>query len=345
MTENRLLCRRDVLRWAGGSLALAAISAPMISRAWSQGAAAKSPIDIVMTSGVSGLVLHEMAKTAGYFDDFGLAPKVLQVSDGTKATAALIGRSSEICMWSGFNQLTPAIERGGKLKILAGALNVPSLCIYSKRNEIRTVKDLAGKSVGIGPSGGVLHQMVILLLRKAGVSPASVTFRNVGNITDIFKAVVAGTVDAGPSDVDVFDQQEKYKVHALTDGLLWEQIKEYTNQGTYASDSVIATKRDVLVRVLAAYAKVYRFVSGSDSKEAFVSARAIVTGKDERTEALSQWNWIQRAQPYATDLVLSSVRINLVQQLNVDLGVQTKVLPFEQVADMSLARDAVKLLG
>src|SRR5947209_4006969 len=97
--------------------------------AWS---ATKAPV--VMTGGVSGLVLHEMGLAEGYFKQFDLEPELLIVSDGTKATAALIGGASDICMWSGFNQLTPAIEKGATLKILAGALNIPSLAIYSKKD-------------------------------------------------------------------------------------------------------------------------------------------------------------------------------------------------------------------
>ena len=86
-------------------------------------------------------------------------------------------------------------------------------------------------------------QTVVLLLRKAGVNSTDVTFRNVGSNADIFKAVVSKTVDAGLSDVDVFDQQARYGVHALPDGLLWKQIPEYTNQASYASDSAIAGAR------------------------------------------------------------------------------------------------------
>jgi hypothetical protein len=46
----------------------------------------------------------------------------------------------------------------------------------------------------------------------------------------------------------------------------------------------------------------------------------------------------------ATDLVLTEENFRYVQELNVELGAQKAVLPFGQVADMSLARDALKLL-
>ena len=38
-------------------------------------------------------------------------------------------------------------------------------------------------------------------------------------------------------------------------------------------------------------------------------------------------------------------RIRYMQNLNLELGVQQNSLSFDQIADMSLARDAVKLLG
>jgi hypothetical protein len=34
-----------------------------------------------------------------------------------------------------------------------------------------------------------------------------------------------------------------------------------------------------------------------------------------------------------------------MQNLNVSFKIQSKLLPFEQVADMSLANDAIKMLG
>jgi ABC-type nitrate/sulfonate/bicarbonate transport system substrate-binding protein len=297
-----------------------------------------------MTAGVSGLVVHEVALAQGFLDQFGIVPKVLTVSDGGKCIAALLGGSAKICMWSGFNQLTPAIEKGARIKILAGALNLPSLALYSGNPTVKSVSDLKGKAIGIGSVGSVLHQMSVLVLRKKGVNPEDVTFRNVGSNADIFKAVAAKTVDAGLSDVDVFDQQEKFGVHALPDGMLWKEIPEYTNQGSYAPDRAIQQDRDLLVRVLAAYAKAYRFVSAPESQDAFVKAREKVVGNSDSQQALTQWRWIQANQPYAVGLTLTDDRINFVQQLNVEFKNQKSVLPVASVADMSLANDALKLL-
>ena len=61
-------------------------------------------------------------------------------------------------------------------------------------------------------------------------------------------------------------------------------------------------------------------------------------------EGEAQWNYIQKFKPYAVDLTLDEERLRYMQQLNVDLNVQGKVLPYAQVADMSLAREALALL-
>ncbi len=328
--------RRDFL---AGSLGLAGLTLAGCASSGSAGS-----LGVVMTSGTSGLTLHQMAKDQGIYKKYGVDPQVTLVSDGTKCVAALISGAADVCAWSGFNQLTPAIEKGATIKILAGSLNLASLCMYSGKPEIKSVKDLAGKTIGIGSPGSVLQQMTVLLLKKSGVDQSAITFRNVGSNADIFRAVAAKTVDAGLSDVDVFDQQAKFGVHDLPDGLLWQQIPEYTNQGTYASDKAIAAKRDLIVRVLAAWAAAYRFVQSPDSKAAFVAARATVVGKNEEAHAVSQWTWIQKNKPYAIGLTLSDRQIDYVQQVNVDFKVQKAVLPITQVADMGPARDALKML-
>jgi NitT/TauT family transport system substrate-binding protein len=337
MTDSTPISRRQMLRAA--CLAASTMAAHGVVRA-----ASAEKIDIVMTQGISGLTVHEVARAQGFFDAFNIEPRVLQVSDGAKCVAALISDSAKICMWSGFNQLTPAIERGARLKILAGALNLPSLAMYSAQPHIRQVSDLEGKVIGIGSLGSVLHQMTVVLLRKKNINIDKVRFRNVGSNAEILKSVIARTVDCGLSDVDVMDQQQKLGMHVLTDGMLWKEIPEYTNQGTYASDQAIRQDRNQLVRVLAAYAKAYRFVSGPGSRAAFIQARRKVTGNSDEAQAITQWNWIQQNQPYAVNLVLSDAQMNIVQKLNIDFKVQRSLLPVASIADMSLAKDALKLL-
>lgn len=335
--SKMMISRRQAM--GAGALAL-----PALSLAGCQAGAGSGTVDVVMAQGVSGLIIHEIARQQGYFESLKVDPRVLLVSDGGKCVAALVSGAAKVCAWSGFNQVVPAIEKGARLKILAGGLTLPSLAMYSGRPEIRQVQDLEGKVIGIGAPGSVVHQMTVLLLKKRGVDPSKAQFRNVGSNADILKAVAARTIDAGLSDVDVSGEQDRFGIHMLPDGLLWKAIPEYVNQATYASDAAIGSSRDAIVRVLAAYASAYRFVSQPQSQAAFVKARQTVTGAADTKRALTAWNWIQAYQPYDLNLTLTDQQIDYVQQVNLGFGVQSQALPVSQIADMSLARDALRLV-
>ena len=64
----------------------------------------------------------------------------------------------------------------------------------------------------------------------------------------------------------------------------------------------------------------------------------------DMSDHVAEWDFISTYKPFATGLTLSADRLQYMQQLNLQFGVQQKLLPFSQVADMSLAADALKLL-
>ena len=332
---NSRLGRRDVLR--GGAVAALGLITPRRLTA-----ADRLKINVVNTSGNTNVVLATLLKQEGIFEQLGLDANILHVSDGSKLVGSLLSGQMDMCALSGFGQILPAIEKGGKLKVLAGGALVPLQGILTKNPAIKTVKDLEGRTVGTGSIGALLHQLVVALLRKKGVDEKKVTFVNVGSSTDVLRAIVAGTVDAGPSEVW---QEGRFGTRMLEDGRFYDDLKEFTYQASYTSDRAIAARREAIVRTLAAYGKLYRFLGEAKSREPFIKAFATATSKDNREEAEAQWQFYQDHKPFAVDLVLSEQRVRYMQDLNVSLGVQKRVLPFDQVCDMSLARDAVKLLG
>jgi ABC-type nitrate/sulfonate/bicarbonate transport system substrate-binding protein len=327
--------RRDILR--AGAAAAFGLSRPALLLA-----ADRLRINVVNTSGNTNVVLATLLQQEGIFEQLGLDANILHVADGSKLIGSLLSGETDMCGLSGFGQVLPAIEKGAKLKILAGGALLGLQAILTRNPAIKTVKDLEGRTVGTGSVGALLHQLVVALLRKKGVDEKKVTFVNVGSSTDVFRAIVAGVVDAGPSEAW---QQGPFGTRVLEDGRVYEDLQEYTYQASYGSDRAIASKREAIVRTLAAYGKLYRFLGEARSRTPFIKAFATATGKDNRTEAEAQWQFYQDHKPFAVDLVLSEERVRYMQDLNVSLGVQRRVLPYEQVCDMSLARDAVKLIG
>src|SRR5262249_16926860 len=152
---------------------------------------------------------------------------------------------------------------------------------------------------------------------------AKVRFVNIGSSSDVFRAVVAGTVDAGIALNDVYEHQEHYGVHALEDGLVYDELPEYTYQASYASDRAIAGKRAFWARTLAASGTLGRSTQRPGSKDTFVRARLAVTSSATGgAEGATEWEFVQKHKPYASDLLLSEERVRYMQEINLALGLQ-----------------------
>lgn len=330
-----ILSRRELLFQASG---LALLSTGV-------GAAARpTHINIANAGGSLNLTMGELMRQQKLLESFDLAADTLTVADGTRILGGVVSGSVDVSTASGFGQVFPAIERGAPLKILAGGALLPALALFSAKPKVQTLHDLEGKTIGTGSIGALIYQLTMTLLQKYQVNTANIRFVNIGSSADIFRAVSAGTVDAGAADVALIENAAQHHVHAIEHGNMSVELKEYTFQGAWASDRTIQTKRDTLVRTLAAHAKLYRFVQTPQAKSAFFQARraAFPTAAESDTQAL--WNYIQAYKSFATGLLLSPERLRYMQALNVGFKVQKQILPFERVADMSLAADAIKLL-
>jgi ABC-type nitrate/sulfonate/bicarbonate transport system substrate-binding protein len=315
-----------------------------LARATTALAADPITVNIVNTRGNATVTLQEVMRRRGYLEAMGVKPNITYVTDGSKLMGSLLSGENDLCMFSGFSQVLTAIDRGAKLKILAGAVLKPEHAVYTKRAEIKTLADLKGKTIGVGSIGALLHEMCVALMRKHKFDPSTVRFVTVGSASDVFRAVAAGTVDAGLSEIDVYNQQAKFGVHTIAEGDLWKELPDFTFQATYASDGAIARNRQGIVRTLAAYAKLYRYLLTPESKQDYIEAQAAALGRADPEAAEWQWQFFRDSQIYASDLVLSPERLNWMQDLNLSLDVQRKVLPYDTAVDSAPAKEALALL-
>ena len=307
-------------------------------------AAARNSVTIANASGSLNLTMAELMRQEKLLESFDLKPNVLTVADGTRILGGVVSGSVDLSTMSGFGQAFPGIAHGARIKIIGGGALLPALALFSAKPAVKALKDLEGKTVGTGSVGALVYQLTVALLRKYGVDVSKVRFASVGSSADIFRAVAAGTVDAGAGDVALIDVAAEHQVHFVEHGNMSIELKEYTYQGAWTSDQKIAGERDALVRTLAAYGKLYRLVQNPDSKDVFFRARRAVFPNAPASDHQALWNYIQTYKPFAVNLALSPERLNYMQTLNVGFKVQQEVLPLERVADMSLAADAVKLL-
>src|SRR5262249_26560496 len=120
------LRRREILR--AGVVAAAGLMMPRPLMA-----ADRVNINLVNASGNTNLVLAALLKQEGMFDQLGLDANILHVADGSKLIGSLLSGESDMCALSGFGQVLPAIEKGAKLKVLAGGALSALQAIMTKK--------------------------------------------------------------------------------------------------------------------------------------------------------------------------------------------------------------------
>jgi NitT/TauT family transport system substrate-binding protein len=302
-------------------------------------AAGGAAIAVGTDSGILERVPPAVAVDQGLFAQLGVKPEVQALTDGSKVLAGVVANQLALGE-SGINNVLAAIEKSPTVKIL-GTTHLPVGYVVYANAQVQSIKDLEGKSVGTGAIGAFLYVLMFSLLKKHGVDPKKVNFVNIGSSPDVYRAVAAGKVDVGPSTVTFLSQAQKDGLKTLAN--IWQELPDFVSIGMYSSTDSIAKSRDTIVRTLAAYAKTYRFVlSGDQGKAAWVKAAKEFA--QEEPSATADWQWLKDNKGLQTDLAIAKAQLDYMQQVNIDTGSQSKIVPFDQVADTSLVQDALKLI-
>jgi NitT/TauT family transport system substrate-binding protein len=302
------------------------------------------PVHVIDVGGTHELVTVEFMRRQDCFRRMGLAATRTFVRNGGEAKDLLLAGQGDAAMQVGFGPALMAIADGAPLRIIAAANLLTVHALYAKAPGIRRLQDLQHRTVGVGAPGALTHQLVFAALMKHGVDPASVRFINVGNSARIFRALLADEIDVGLGETDVFEHQAQYGVHALEGGVLWRELPEFPNQASFATEAAIREKREIIVRTLAAHALLYRGLHDPAALEVYEAAWKVALPESTADECRAQWRFYQDYHPFAENLLLPEAQLNYLQELNVTMKLQRRVLPFAEVADLSLAREALRML-
>jgi len=134
-----------------------------------------------------------VAKERGFFKDEGLDVELVQMT-GTLANVALM--SGEVPFTSVPTAAMTANLRGANLRVLFTTFERPLFWLYS-RPQIREVKDLKNKKVGVGGLNQASYTLLRDLLSTYGLEPGKdYTLIQAGDSAPRFMALTTGFIDA-----------------------------------------------------------------------------------------------------------------------------------------------------
>jgi NitT/TauT family transport system substrate-binding protein len=334
------LNRRSFLRSTGLfglGMAAGGLAAPHVARA------AATPLRIVSNPGLENATLNALMDERGYFRQFGADVTIVQASGATGPFDAITAGAADVCMVSGYNMVLSQIEQGARVKIVGAGMRKSALTVYARPAGIRTLADLKGKTVAVGAPMGLLHALMLQLMKDRGVDASQVKFVDKGSNDDCYQAVARGEVDACCSSISHLNDPDGLSV--VSEGNMWQALPRYIFQMAYASDAALKDKREALVPVMAAYGKLYDDLMSPSTRDAFFEARRRIQKKFDAASAQATWDFNQLHRPYAKDLSLSEGDIGYMQDMFIGLGSLKRKQPMAAVADMSAATSAARLLG
>jgi ABC-type nitrate/sulfonate/bicarbonate transport system substrate-binding protein len=199
---------------------------------------------------VTGSYMDEfVAIEKGYHREEGLAVEMIRAGGGI-ATQALIAGDLHFSTSAG--SALGAMLRGAEVKVIYTNIDRPGYQLWSAQPELRSLKDLVGKKIGVTSRGDTQELSVRLLLRKHGINPNAVAYIPVGFGGTRLAALQAGTVDAVPLGAGDFAQLKQPKGHMLGDT---EKEIRFAYVGLAVSSRLLARQPNLVERFLRAVVK------------------------------------------------------------------------------------------
>src|SRR5260221_7826868 len=185
----------DAMRKMFGRLAGALLALALTS----DFAAAQSKITVAVGGGACLCYLPTvLAKQLGEFDKAGLSVELVDLKGGSDALKAVLGGSADVV--SGyFDHCVNLAAKKQELQSFVVYDRYPGLVLVvspKHTDEIKSVKDLAGKKVGVSAPGASTDFFLKYMLKKNGLDPAGTAVIGVGLGATAVAAMEQGQIDA-----------------------------------------------------------------------------------------------------------------------------------------------------
>src|SRR4051794_698352 len=180
--------RRSLFK--GAALIASVIPAARPTRSEAQGKQIKLAYCSQLLCGVP----YEVARAAGNFKNYGLDVQIVYTRGGNAAMQALVGGAVDYAATSLDVALQAYANVGADIRRFAVTGRLPLFAVVTApktADQIRSIKDLEGRTVAVAALGTADHALALYLLKQAGADAQKVKFATMGQQS-------AGGVASGP---------------------------------------------------------------------------------------------------------------------------------------------------
>ncbi len=324
-----------------------AASSPAAAPATQAPAAKAPPTPLKVVTGTPNGFYHagalEIATRRGILREVGVEID-MQYTQGDVVNLQAIIANQYLTADMGPGTATNAIAGGSDIRLIATNNTKTHYGVFAHPS-VKTVQELKGKPIGAAAVGSFPNQAIEAWLKTQNLQPSDYEVASIGPTPEVYKAIVAGKVMAGPAGADFIPAAKRDGLTILTE----EMHKDVPGFFIFAfparTSSITGGEREALVRTMAAWALINRLWYDPRNKDEFVEAWFAKSAKPKEDSAYL-YDWAIKNRWWAANLEFTPDQVKYVQEVNVaSPGGQKEVLPFDRAATMEVREEAVRRVG
>lgn len=282
-----------------------------------------------------------LAKDLGYYKEEGLQVDIISFEGGVGSLRIALAGQADIAMTSGDPPII-AIAKGAPIKLVYSS--APRLeAVLTVQGDIKDVKDLKGRKIGIQEPNGFADIFSRRALAKAGLKPTDAQFISTSTAGRV-PALITGQVDTGVMHVEQAARAIKRKPTLHNILKFWEAFPDALYQAFIVNEDKLKKDPDTIAAFIRATTKATRFIY--KNKSAALDAAAEITGysRDELEPAFDQ---LIKGRVWSVNdgLPKRMIEFNVENQVRVGNIPPDKKPTYEHVVDLGPANAAIKALG
>jgi NitT/TauT family transport system substrate-binding protein len=197
------------------------------------------------------------AVAEGYYKDAGLDVTVVQ-GNGSGNTAQLVANGRAQLAYADAVAVMQLIAKGAPMKVVSTIYQSnPNAVMALKKTGIKSVKDLAGKKVGV-PSASSQTTMLPLLLKANNLKESEVNMIDMP-VASMVPALLQGQVDAVLGSIDAYQIQAESQGAQLDVYRFADYGVPTVSTSIFASNDYLKNNPDVVKKFIAASLKGWSF--------------------------------------------------------------------------------------
>jgi len=281
-----------------------------------------------------------MAQEKGFFREAGLDVELLYFESGITVVQAVVAGDADTVDIAPSSTFV-SISRGAKIKVVGSTGWAVPYVLYAK-GDIKSLKELAGRSIAISQPGALAEVLARAMLDKEGLDAKTigVQWLGVGGDAARFQALMAGRVDATIDHIEYMQRAQQAGLRVL--GTTGELLPHYIRFATVASERALRDRADDLVRFCTALTRGIRY--SMEHRDETIDL-GVKVAKRDRADVARTYDWFIQNKALQPDFYFPPEGIKFMQELNVKLGTQTRVVPPEDVATWEVQTRVLASLG